>query len=124
MFTFLAQQSLGRIGEGQGLGPFSGIALSQSEAARKFGGAISAIVGLLTVVAGIYFIFQFVIGGVQWISSGGDKAGIASAQGKITQALIGFVLIAASIAIVKILGQFLGFDILNPAAFIESIGFK
>lgn len=124
MTTFLAQQSLGRIGEGLGLGPFSGIALSQTEAGKRLGEALSSIVGFLTVVAGIFFLFQFVIGALQWISSGGDKAGISSAQNKITHSLTGFIIVAAAIAIITIIGKFLGFDILNPAKFIDAISFK
>lgn len=124
--TLLAQQykSLGELG-GPGLGPFGAVIFWIKEAlGRKFGDAFSAIVGLLTVVAGLFFIFQFLTGGLQWLGAGGDKAGLEQARQKITNSLIGLVIVVATIAMIKVIGIFLGFNLLDPASFIESIKFK
>lgn len=123
MFTFLAQQSkpLGTLG-GEDLGPF-GIGATEDIGSR-FAGAISSIIGFLTIVAGLFFIFQFIIGAIQWLASGGDKAGLQASRDKITNSLIGLILMVAAIAIISLLGEFLGFKILDPASFIEAIKFK
>jgi len=104
------------------LGPF-GIG-STENIGSKFGGAISAIIGFLTIMAGLFFIFQFLAGALQWIASGGDKTGLQAAQQKLTNSFIGLILIVAAMAIISLLSTFLGFTILNPAQFIEAIRFK
>lgn len=121
MFTFLAQKAtpLGTLG-GEGLGPF-GVGLTKENIGLKFANALSAIIGSLTVVAGLWFLFQFVIGSLQWLSSGGEKAGLESARQKITNSLIGFILIVAAIAIFRVLGDLFGFPILDPAQFLPLI---
>ncbi len=113
----------GTIGEGGGLGPFAGFT-DITKAMEKFAGGFSAIVGFMTVVAGLFFIFQFVIGAIQWIASGGDKAGLQQARDKITNSLIGLTIVVVAIALISAIGTFLGLEILNPAKFIEVIKFK
>jgi hypothetical protein len=57
--------------------------------------------------------FMFIWGAVSWILSGGDKAKIESAKGKITSALVGLVLMIATFAIVKLIETFFGINILS-----------
>lgn len=122
MFTFLAQQPtpLGTLG-GEGLGPFSQIPWTKELAGSKFADAISAIIGFMTVVAGLFFIFQFLAGAIQWLASGGEKAGLAQAQQKLSNSFIGLILVVAAVAIFTLLSTFLGFPFLDVAGFIESI---
>lgn len=71
----------------------------------------------MSLVGGIFifsFIFAFlylIIGGVSWITSGGDKAQLESARNKITHAILGLIIVAAAWAIFKLVGQFIGIDI-------------
>lgn len=69
---------------------------------------ISKIVGFLTVVAFLWFTFQVVTGGIQWIISEGDKAGLKLAQDKILNAIIGLIITIASIFIVILISSLLG----------------
>ncbi len=125
--TFLAQSQPinpgGHLGSGQGLGPFSRL-WDIDSLGKGFGNAISAIIGLLTVSSALFFIFQFITAGIQWLSAGGDKNMLQQAQQKLTNSFLGLVIVVAALAIIKIIGVFLGFDLLNPAGFIESIRFK
>ncbi len=114
---------LGNIGEGGGLGPFANI-FGINTAMEKFASGFSAIVGFLTVVGGLWFIIQLIIGALQWVGSGGDKASLQGAQQKITNALVGLIIVVAAVTIIKVIGIFLDFDLLNPASFIEAIRFK
>lgn len=70
-------------------------------------------VGILFVVGGVAFFFMLVWGAIGWILSGGDKAGVESAKNKITNAIIGMILLIASFAIVKLIEGFFGIDILS-----------
>lgn len=71
-----------------------------------------AINGII-VVAGLIFFFMLLIGGMQWILSGGDKAATESARGKITAALIGLVIIFSAWAIATLINSIFGVNILN-----------
>ena len=65
----------------------------------------AAIIG-----AGILLLVYLVYGGVEWLTSGGDKAKIESARAKITNALIGVAIIAAAYAVWIIVLTFFGIN--------------
>jgi hypothetical protein len=126
MHKLLAQQPVplttDRIG-GAGLGPFGTGNFDSGNVMTKFTGAISAIIGLLTIVAAIWFFIQVLLGGISWITAGGDKAKLTEAREKISNAFIGLVVVVAGWAIVALAGQFFGWtSILSPN--INSIIFK
>jgi len=76
---------------------------------------------VVTVVAGLSFILYFLLGGLNWITAGGDKGKIEKAKGMMTNGAIGMIVIAVSYAITYIVGKALGIDILNPATIINNI---
>lgn len=80
-------------------------------AITELGKLISAIVSVLLIVAALAAFLYLVLGGIQWITSGGDKAGMEAARNKITQAIVGLVIVAASYAIMLLVSQFLGISI-------------
>lgn len=78
---------------------------------------ISTIIRFIIVIAGLFTLWQFLMGGLGMITGGSDKGKIAEAQNKITMAITGLVIIAASFLIIAIVGQILfgSFTaILNP----------
>lgn len=80
------------------------------------GSFVSMVIVLIVVVAGLFTLWQFLSGGLDYITSGGDKGKIQQASAKITNSIIGIVIIAASFIIVAILGFILFGD---PAAFLS-----
>lgn len=70
-------------------------------------------IGLLFVFGGLSFFFMLIWGAVSWILSGGEKNGLESAKNKITNALVGIVLLIAVFAIVKLIEMFFTVDILS-----------
>lgn len=76
---------------------------------------ISALIRLTVVVAAIVFFFILVIGGIQWIASGGDKANTEAARNRITAALVGLVIVFAAWAIVALINTFFHVDIFSLA---------
>lgn len=84
--------------------------LSGSEFFQK---AIPAAVGVGFVVGALIFLFMLIWGAIEWISSGGDKQHLESARGRITNALVGIVVLFASYAILVVIGNFFHIDILN-----------
>lgn len=77
------------------------------------GGILGAVVNLVMIAAALIFFFMLVIGGIRWITSGGDKGQTEAARGQITAALVGLVIVFAAWAIAKLVGNFLGFDIFS-----------
>lgn len=125
MTKLAAVTDLGTIGGTTGFGPWGNIAAAGSsvvEAARIFTFTLSRLIGILTIIAGIWFIFNFIAGALSFLSAGGSEEGIKKATAKITQSLIGLVTVVAAYAIISLLGALLGFEILNPQDIIPKIG--
>lgn len=70
---------------------------------------LSNLVILIYSLAGIVLIFMLLWGAFEWLTSGGDKEKLSSAQKKIINAIIGIVLLAIVFAIIQVLGTFTGF---------------
>lgn len=85
---------------------------------------ISNVLVVLTVVAGITFTLYFLLGGLNWITAGGDKGKIDKAKGMMTNGAIGLIVITVSYAITWIVGKALGLDILNPGTIIKGLKFS
>lgn len=120
----LADVKLQKIG-GSGLGPFGDVNFTSETAFEKFTGAISAIIGLLTIVAAVWFLIQITLGGLSWITAAGEKAKLAEARDKITHAFIGLIIVVAGWGILALAGQFFGWDtILMPTSVKELIKFQ
>lgn len=74
--------------------------------------------GVLTIVAGLMFILYFVLGGISWLTSGGERDKIEKAKHQMTNAVIGLIIVVAAYGIAFIVGKVLGVDILNPTEYI------
>lgn len=77
--------------------------------------------GFLTTLAGLMFLLYFVLGGLKWITAGGDKGKVEEAQKQMTNAAIGLIVVVAAYGIAMIIGGVLGLQILNPSKVLESI---
>lgn len=71
------------------------------------------VVDAAIIGAGILLLVYLVYGGLEWLTSGGDKAKLESARAKLTNALIGVAIIGASFAVWKIALTFFGIDAPN-----------
>ena len=92
-----------------------------ANAANQFENILSIIIGIMTVVGGIYFIFVFITAAFEWMTAGGDKNKLQRAQQRMLQGVIGLVIIVSAYAIVSLISFVLGFDILNPAAIVNNL---
>lgn len=76
-----------------------------------FGEFVTIAVSFALIVASLAFFFILVIGGVKWITSGGDKGKVEGARSQITAGLIGLVIVFASWAILNIIENFFGVNL-------------
>lgn len=74
---------------------------------------VVGIVRLLFVAAAVIFFVWLLIGGIQWILSGGDKQKTEAARSQITSALVGLVIVFSAWAIAQLIKTLFGVDILN-----------
>ena len=82
---------------------------------------ISMAVGVMTVVAIIWFIFIFMTGAISIISSGGDKQALEGAKKRITTGIIGLVVVIIALFILDLVGNVLGINILDLNALFGQI---
>lgn len=109
----------------EGLGPLGGegtnLFLTPTDTLTMFAKVISNLIGFLTVIAGIYFAFQFIFGAYEWITSGGDSQKIQKAQQKMLNGVIGLIIVIAAVFFIDLIGALLGLDILNPIPTIRGL---
>ncbi len=77
----------------------------------NFSSLVSGGISLVLVLAAIIFFFVLVIGGIQWIMSGGDKAGAETARKRITAALVGLAIVFVAWAIASLINALFGVNI-------------
>jgi hypothetical protein len=77
------------------------------------GQLISAMVGTLLIISALLAFIYLILGGIQWITSGGDKAGMEAARNKITHAIVGLIIVGAAWAIMVLVQNFLGVSIIG-----------
>lgn len=82
-----------------------------SQGGTVVGTLISNLVGAIFIFSFIFAFMYLIMGGTDWITSGGDKAKLEHAKDRITNAIIGLIIVAAAWALATLIGQFLGIDL-------------
>jgi len=110
---------LGKIG-GEGLGPFGD---APGDGLTGITKVVSSVIGIMTVAAGIWFLFQFIIGGFNWINAGGDKSKLQSSKDRLTNSFVGLIVVVAGLAIIALASTFFGFDftLSDPSGLLEQL---
>lgn len=81
---------------------------------------INSALRFVLVIAALLVFMYLIWGGIEWITSGGDKGKTESARNKITAAVIGLIVVAAAYAILQLALTFLGGGDLN--ALLNNVG--
>ena len=79
----------------------------------KLGDIISAFLPYIFVFSGLMLFLFLIFGGFQLLASGGNPESVKSGQGKVTGALIGFIIIFVAYWLTEILQIVFGIDILR-----------
>jgi len=93
-------------------------ALPATITSKGSGGGLAFYIATLwktaIIIGGLAFIIYLVWGGIEWLTSGGDKNKIAEAQTKITSSVIGVAILVASYAITLFIQGVFKINILAP----------
>jgi len=115
----LAQQEIPLGNPLRGIGPLGNPADTGIAEFNKF---VSTAIGLMTIIAIIWFVFKFIGGAIGIISSGGDKAALESARKNITTGIVGLVVVIAALFILDLIGNLIGIpNILNLVDLFQQI---
>jgi hypothetical protein len=85
-----------------------GVGKPESAEITDVGKLVSNSINVVLIVAGILIFVYLVWGGLQWMTSGGDKSNVEQARNRITHALIGLAIVAAAWALTLVISNFLG----------------
>lgn len=116
---------LGQIGGGEELGPWTDIGKKGTTiavVALKFTFLLSRVISIMTVVAGLYFMFNIFIAAYGYLHAGGSDEKVKQSTESILHSVIGLIIVIAAYALVSLLGALLGFEILKPGKFIKELG--
>jgi len=76
------------------------------------GDIISALIPYIFTIAGLVLFIMLIMGGFGLLTSGGNPDKVNAAKGKLTSALIGFVIIFVSYWLMKILEIVFGIELI------------
>lgn len=80
----------------------------QGSGAELLAKLIAQFLSLAFIIAGVVLLAMILIAGVEWMMAGGDQNKLKSAQGRLTNALIGFIILVAARAILGFIADILG----------------
>lgn len=66
-------------------------------------------------LGGLALLVMLILGGFEWITAGGDKGKIESARERITQSIIGLLVLLGTVAISIFIGSAFKIDLLRPS---------
>lgn len=72
---------------------------------------VTGFISLAVVAAAVIFFLWLILGGIQWMLSGGDKQKTEAARGQITGALVGLVIVFSAWAIAQLFQTLFGVNI-------------
>lgn len=112
--------------ENNGFTGFGALGLEQNQTGEAvFQTFVSSAIGLISVIAIIWFIFIIGSSGIAYMSAGADQKAAEGARKRITNGLIGLLITIFGIFIVSLVGKIFGLDnILNIPELIKNLTIK
>lgn len=107
----------------KGFGP---LGLEQGQdGALVFSTFISSAIGLISIIAIIWFVIIIITGGIAYMNAGPDQKATEGARKKITNGLIGLLITIFGIFIINLVGQIFNIpNILNIVNLLTTIQIK
>jgi len=85
---------------------------------------IGQIIGILTIVAVLYFIIQIILAGYSFISSQGDPKNMESARHRLTEGVLGLTIVVAAVGLGTLLATLVGIpNVLDLGAMFDAMNF-
>lgn len=72
-----------------------------TDVSTRVGDIIRLVINIFSLVVGVIAVIMIIVGGLKYITSGGDSANVTSAKNTILYAIIGLVVVALAQIIVR-----------------------
>ncbi|MBP7774871.1 hypothetical protein KA078_03710 [Candidatus Woesebacteria bacterium] len=82
---------------------------------------IGWVLTVVMVIAILLVLLYLVLGGIEWITSGGEKSKTEAARNKITAAVIGIIILASAYALASFVAYIMNFDLANIFSAVKPI---
>ncbi len=92
------------------LPPVIGNNQSQNPGGNALGKLIGNLVGALFIAGFLLAFVYLVMGGITWITAGGDKTKLEKARDEITNSILGIIVVGAAWAMAVLVASFFGLD--------------
>jgi hypothetical protein len=69
---------------------------------------IGQVIGILTIVAVLYFVFQMILAGYALISSNGDEKKMVDARHRLTEGILGLTIVVIAVGLGSLLATLAG----------------
>ncbi len=66
--------------------------------------AVAGITNFIIGIAGAIALVLLIVGGIQYMSSGGDKIAVEASRGRITAAVVGLLIVFGAYLIINVIG--------------------
>jgi len=84
---------------------------------------ISQIIGVLTIIAFIYFAIQMILAGYAYFTSEGDKGKIETARKRLTEGVLGAFIVVIALGLTALIASLAGIDnVFNLEAMFKIMG--
>jgi hypothetical protein len=98
---------------------------NSNDGSTIFGGFISSMIGVISVIAIIWFVFIVISSGISYMGAGADTKAAEAARKRISTGLVGLLITIFGIFIIRFAGQIFNIpDILNIPNLINQITIK
>lgn len=101
----------------QGYNPSTGVAGDLTK-------IISNVLAIITIIAGLSFVYFFMVGAINWITAGGEAQKAQAARTMIMNALIGLMITVIAYPALLLLSRLLGMPLANPADLFNQLRFR
>lgn len=75
--------------------------ITDQEAKDRLNNLIRTVINLFSVVVGVVAVIMIIVGGLKYITSGGDSGNVSGAKNTILYAIIGIIVVALSQFLVR-----------------------
>ncbi len=83
------------------------------EPSTNFGVILGNLLAIIMIAGALFVLIMLVIGAFQWITAGGEKDATSKARDRITNALIGLVILALAFVIARVISSIVHIDLQN-----------
>ena len=103
-----------------GFGPLGNVAAGSS-GIDTFTSMLSTSIGVMTIVAFVWFVYLFITGAIEIMASGSDKQKLENGRSRIVHGIMGVVIVISAVFVISLIGVIFGIPFLNLSALFSQV---